>query len=238
MEKMSVIIPCYNEEESLAKLFDKLSDLDTQISKVIETKYIFVDDGSQDRTLELLNKNKSCLKNAVILEHAVNQNLGKALQTGIGALEDENYVAFLDSDCTYEPSLVIGMLEKLKEGYDIVTVSPYHPEGNVEGVPEWRLFLSKGISLIYRVLLWKKMYTFTAMVRIYRRDKIDVLVGTRSDFAFVAEMMISAIKRKYRIFEVPTTLYQREFGVSKMRLINTIKAHLEIVWKLLTRKNF
>ena len=147
-------------------------------------------------------------------------------------------VAFLDSDCTYKPEIILNLLGEIEKGSDIVTVSPYHPAGLVEGVPAWRLSLSMGISLIYQILLWRKIHTFTAMVRVYRKDKLMKLKSQRDDFAFVAELMISAIKKEYEIVEVPATLSQREFGVSKMRLLNTIKAHLEIVWKLILRKSF
>jgi dolichol-phosphate mannosyltransferase len=237
-QKLIIIIPCYNEEESIEQLFLELEKIDKKLSELYICSFLFVDDGSTDSTHLLLSKNVARLESVKIIQHTVNQNLGMALQTAIKSITDEDLVAFLDSDCTYEPKILFDLIDEINKGYDLVTVSPYHPDGRVDGVPEWRLLLSKGITLIYRILLWKKMYTFTAMVRVIKRDKIDVLVGTRSDFAFVAEMMISAIKRNYKISEVPTVLKTREFGVSKMRLMNTIYAHLEIVWKLIKREKF
>lgn len=238
MKKINIIIPCYNEEDSLAKLFSELLKLEELLKGKYEVRFTFVDDGSKDKTLHLLNENISKLQIASVLKHEVNKNLGGALKTGTASITDEDYVAYLDSDCTYKPEIIVSLLEAVENGADIATVSPYHPKGKVEGVPAWRLLLSKGISLIYQILLWKKMYTFTAMVRVYRTEKLRELNSDRNDFGFVAELMISALKKRFNVVEVPATLAQREFGVSKMRLLNTIKAHLEIVWKILKGSKF
>jgi dolichol-phosphate mannosyltransferase len=58
---------------------------------------------------------------------------------------------------------------------DVVTASPYHPQGHVQNVPRWRLFLSRTLSRIYDRLLHDKLYTYNSCFRIYRRKAVEGL---------------------------------------------------------------
>ncbi len=233
MKSVSIIIPCYNEEESLPQLFTKLTDLERRMSGFYQPTFIFVDDGSKDRTFTVLNEQRDVLQSVKIIQHEENKNLGAALKTGIENSTQVDYLVFLDSDCTYEPIVILDLLKKLEEGDDVCTVSPYHPAGRVQGVPEWRLFLSRGLSAIYRLILGTNLFTYTAMVRAIKYDKIFSILSARNDFSFVTELLINAIRCRLKISEVPTTLKVREFGVSKMNVLKTIRSHLSIIWNLL-----
>lgn len=236
MKSIAIIIPCFNEEESLPQLFEKLPLLEKALSPRANPYFIFVDDGSKDKTYDGLVARKNLLGSIRIVRHAVNQNLGAALKTGIAEAPDCDYIGFLDSDCTYEPAIILRLLDEVESGADIATVSPYHPQGKVDGVPEWRLFLSKGCSFIYRVLLHTDFFTYTAMVRVMKSHVARETISERNDFAFVAESLIKAIRRGYVIREVPTVLAVRKFGVSKMNVVRTIRSHLTIIRKLMAHE--
>ena len=237
MMKVAVIIPSYNEEEALGQLFDKLVNLELKLEHAgHETNFIFVDDGSTDQTYHLLGSNCSRFKKTKIIKHEFNQNLGAALKTGIDHALDNDYLAFLDSDCTYEPTIILDLIAKIELGADLVTVSPYHPAGTVEGVPMWRLVLSFGLSSIYRFLLRSRFYTFTAMVRCVRTSCVQSLLGPRNDFSFIAYFFIRAIRAKLVIEEIPATLHIRKFGQSKINLAKTIVSHLSIIGALMLGK--
>ncbi len=236
MKSVAIIIPCYNEEESVPQLLHKLKELEQELQFKYEHHFIFVDDGSQDKTYSLLNKAINQLKSAQIIRHEKNQNLGAALKTGIRNSNEVDYLAFLDSDCTYEPSIILELLKSLDNGYDLATVSPYHPKGMVEGVPAWRLSLSKGLSLIYKILLNTPFSTYTAMVRAVKKEKVVNLLSPKNDFSFVAEFFLKAIQQNEKISEIPTILRVRQYGVSKMSTFRTIKSHLKIILKLLQGK--
>lgn len=233
MKNVGIIIPCFNEEESLPMLFQKLKELDQMLASQYHVKFTFVDDGSKDQTFPILENKVSELKQAQVVRHLKNQNLGAAIKTGIAATPGCDYLAFLDSDCTYQPRILQSMLQKLEIGFDLVTVSPYHPMGGVEGVPEWRLFLSKGLSLMYRLILGADIYTWTAMVRVIRAEKMPAIISPSNDFSFMAESFIKAVRLRYKIVEVPCILSVRQFGVSKMNIVRTIKSHLKIIGNLL-----
>jgi dolichol-phosphate mannosyltransferase len=236
MKLVSIIIPCFNEEDSLDQLFNKLNELEKKIKQKYKPFFIFVNDGSFDKTGQILNSKKNFLLNSLVLHHEKNLNLGAALKTGIKYTSESDYIVFLDSDCTYEPFLILDLLYYLDLGFDLATVSPYHPLGKVVGVPPWRLFLSRVLSVIYRMITFSGFYTFTAMVRAVRRDKIESIHSEANDFSYVAESFLKAIRKKYRIVEIPATLGVRRFGFSKMRLLNTIKSHLWLILNLIRRK--
>ena len=124
----------------------------------------------------------------------------------------------MDSDCTYDPLLLLPLLDAVtREGYDFATVSPYHPEGHVDGVPAYRLLLSKGISIIYRMLTFRKIYTFTALFRVYKKDVVKTTPIRSNNFIGVTELMLIPLLRGYEVKEIPATLHTRLYGVSKMK---------------------
>lgn len=230
-KKISLIIPCFNEEESLSQLFEKILPL---AELFLNIEIIFVDDGSTDNTKKIiLQWIKGKEDKFKLVAHDKNMNLGAALKTGVEHSSNSEIVCFLDSDCTYDPKIIEHLVQEIENGFDIVTVSPYHPRGSVEGVPKWRLFLSFGCSFIYRTILRKKIYTWTAMVRAIKSEHIDNIQSEKNDFSYVAEVMINGVKNNLKILEVPTILHVRKYGQSKMNIIKTIKSHLKIIKYLL-----
>ncbi len=233
--KVSLIIPCYNEEEGIPNLATQLKPVLKELQANYETELILVDDGSTDKTSELLQEHFTGIKNTFILKHAKNRNLGGALKTGF-AKATGDYIACLDSDCTYNPKGIIDMVNLMDPETAFVTVSPLHPDGEVKNVPSYRLFLTKSAALLYRILLNPKIYSFGAMVRVYNKDFIKNIEIKANDFLSVTEIYAKAALQKKKIVEYPTTLDVRQFGTSKMRLLRTIKGHLRLVSQILLYK--
>jgi len=224
---LSIVIPCYNEEEGIPNLARQLDPVVKELQKKNKIELIFVDDGSSDKTSTLLKK---YFKHAVILRHKKNMNLGAALRTGFNYASG-NLVAALDSDCTYNPKLLPELLSNMGDA-DIITVSPYHPKGIVENVPGYRLFLSKGVTWCYRLLLGKKVYTITAMVRVYKKKVIKSISFKSNSFLGGTELLVKAMLKGYKLKELPATLEARKFGVSKMKTLEVALQHLGFLGKL------
>ncbi len=224
MRGISVVIPCYNEEDGVEHLKQKLQPVLGQLTLPYEL--IFVDDGSIDQTFQKLND--SFASSATILRHPQNKNLGAALQTGMRAAKCE-YIGFLDADCTYDPLYLLALLQKCEQGADLALASPYHPEGGVVGVPAWRLFLSHTLSRIYSLILGQRLFTFTGMVRVFKKEKFLNFRETESEFTFVTLMTLWALEQKLEIQEIPATLTTRQTGVSKLRTLRVIRKHLKIL---------
>jgi dolichol-phosphate mannosyltransferase len=224
-KKLSIVIPCYNEEAGIPQLAQKLPPVLDTLKWQYDVELVFVDDGSSDNTYLFL---RQYFPFATILKHEKNQNLGAALRTGFAYVTGD-VVAALDSDCTYAPALLISMLDVLDENTAIVTVSPYHPHGVVENVPGYRLFLSKSVSLLYRIVLGQKLHTFTAMVRVYKRDVVKNFSITHNTFMGVTEILAKAVLSGCVVKEIPAVLRVRQYGTSKMKLAGVIRDHLKLL---------
>ena len=245
--KLSVVFPCYNEEDNIYKLKNEFFPVMEKLignhlsdgGQVQAVEIVFVDDGSKDDTFNTLKDAFGSYQFPGIFiafeKHEVNRGLGAALRTGFRATTGD-IVVTTDSDGTYHFSTIPVMLEYMKGDIAIVTASPYHPNGEVVGVPPFRIFLSRGSSLLYRLLLSWKIHTYTALFRAYRREVIETIPFSANDFLGQTELMVKAMLKGYRVAEFPAILHRRVFGVSKARLIQTIKSHLAFQTRLLLHR--
>jgi|TARA_B100000315_G_scaffold126093_1_gene115874 glycosyltransferase involved in cell wall biosynthesis len=120
--KLSIIIPCYNEEEVLPLTLEKLKTLSNEWSSRDDCKsieFLFVDDGSQDRTAELLAEAANAYQQFKVIHFSRNFGHQAALTAGYEFVKGDVIVS-LDADLQDPPDLIITMLEKLKEGFDII----------------------------------------------------------------------------------------------------------------------
>lgn len=235
MLTLSIVIPCFNEVENIHKLQDELLPVIEILAKDYQVEMIFVDDGSTDGTLDALQNQLKVeqIPNviSVFKKHERNKGLGAALKTGFSAVTGD-LVVTTDSDGTYKFSNIPALLAYL-DGADIVTASPYHPQGQVVGVPAYRLILSKGSSMIYRVLVDWKVHTYTCIFRAYKREVIERISFQSDGFLSGTELMVKAMLKGYRVREFPAALYRRMFGVSKAKIMRTITAHLKFQGEVL-----
>ena len=231
----TVVVPCYNEELILPYLGNTLKSVSDRLGGEYELKFVLVDDGSSDRTWQGLNAQFGRDADKALVRHPHNKGVAEAILTGIRHAETE-LVASMDCDCTYDPHGLAEMFPKLGDGVDLVTASPYHPEGGVRNVPGWRLMLSRSASWMYRRVLRHKLFTYTSCFRIYRRSKFADMELTHPNFLGVAEMLGRLDLAGGRIVEHPAVLEVRVLGRSKMKTVRTIFGHLKLMAKLLALK--
>ncbi len=235
---ISIVIPCYNEEASLPYLANTLRSVEANLSENgYQANFIFVDDSSRDQTLEKLNELFGSWANVTIVRHETNQGVAAGIMTGIRSAQTP-IVCSMDCDCTYDPHELVKMLPLLTPDVDLVTASPYHRSGGVRNVPNWRLFLSKGASWLYRRALRAKLATYTSCFRVYRRSSVIDLPIQEKGFLGVAEMLGRLDLKGGRIVEYPAILEVRLFGFSKMKTARTIFGHLKLLSRLLKMRIF
>lgn len=226
---LSIIIPYLNEVENVPKLSAELLPVIEDLNQTYSVEVIFVDDGSTDGTTQALKPVVEARNFHEIdfkfVTHNGNWGLGKALQTGFAESSGEVIVT-TDCDGTYQFAGIQGLLAHLQDGVDIVTASPYHSKGQVMNVPKYRVFLSKGSSLIYRILVDWHIHTYTCLFRAYRRHVVEDIQIASHGFMAVAELLAKSILKGYRTEEIPAVLYARDYGVSKVNLARTVLAHL------------
>lgn len=234
---VTVVIPCFNEEHTLPYLANTLESVEQTLADRYELEFVFVDDRSTDDTWGSLTRLFGDKANCQLMRHPINSGVAIGILTGIRAATTE-IVASIDCDCTYDPHELGNMLALLRDDVDMITGSPYHPEGSVRNVPAWRLSLSKGASALYRQLLHQKLGTYTSCFRIYRRSRVLNMHLTRGGFLGIAEMMGKLDLNGSKIVEYPTTLNVRVLGYSKMKVMRTITGHLGLMLELLWLRAF
>lgn len=232
---ISIIVPVFNEEAGIAYLAERLATVRNQWPQR-PIQFVMVDDGSSDKTWDALRAAFGEDKSCVLVAHGHNRGVGAAFRTGFHHAQGE-IVCTIDADCSYGPenlNLLVDALER--GGADIAVASPYHPDAGVDNVPQWRLALSRGCSLLYRLTLPVRLYTYTSVFRAYRRTVIRRVSFKEDGFVSAVEILIRAAEQHFRIMEVPMTLHARKFGTSKMKVLRTIREHLSLIARNLGRR--
>ena len=227
-ESVTVVIPCFNEEEATTPLRFALADLENSLGLEYDLRFVFVDDGSSDNTVWNLRSAFADWDNVMIVEHKTNRGVAAAIATGISHAETE-IVASMDSDCSYDPVQLGNLLLLLRDDVDIVTASPYHPDGAVVSVPNWRIALSRLASRMYAVVMRPQLYCYTSCFRVYRRSSVLGLEIRNDGFVGVTEALLRLDQRGGRVVECPAVLDVRQFGQSKMRVVRTMLGHFRLL---------
>jgi polysaccharide deacetylase family protein (PEP-CTERM system associated) len=230
-QPVTLVVPCYNEELTLPYLANTLRSVEAALAASYELRFIFVDDGSCDGTWDAMQRIFGGRPRHALLRHDANRGVAAAILTGIRHADTE-VVCSIDCDCTYDPHQLRRLIPLLEEGVDLVTASPYHPQGRVCNVPAWRLGLSKGLSRLYRLVLRQQLATYTSCFRVYRRAAVVGLPVKAPGFLGVAEMLGLLDLAGGRIVECPAALEVRLLGRSKMKIGKTMAGHLRLLARL------
>jgi dolichol-phosphate mannosyltransferase len=220
--RVTVVLPFYDEAALLPSLPGLLDRLRRALAGH-DVRLLAIDDGSRDGTADGLAR----IAGLELLRHPANRGVGAAMTTGLKNATGDAALVY-DPDEAYAPDLLPRLLDAL-EGFDVATLSPYHPEGGVEGVGAFRLLLSRAASLLYRMRTKAPLRTFTCAVRAYRLPAAKDLLPAPDDFTAAAYLIAKALANGLRVVEVPAVLRVRRAGRSKMRLLRAIRAHLRLL---------
>lgn len=229
--RMTLVIPCYNEEESIPYLKKTLSAFVERARGSLVLSYVFVDDGSTDATWQRLRDHFGDYDNAQLVRLDKNQGIATAILTGARNANDD-LVAVIDADCTFDPVQLLNMLPHVKDGVDVVVASPFHTSGSTLHVPPWRLLLSRGATMLYRGLMRNKLTSYTSCFRIYRRELIAEMEVSNGGFCGITEILARLDLENRTVVEVPAVLQVRLLGQSKIRLLQVIGNHLRLLAKI------
>lgn len=120
-EKISIVVPCYNEEESLPIFYEEVCRVASEM-KQVEFEFLFINDGSKDKTLNLLREFSKNDKRVRYISFSRNFGKEAGMYAGLSNATGD-YVAIMDADMQDPPSMVIEMYESIqKEGYDCVAL--------------------------------------------------------------------------------------------------------------------
>jgi dolichol-phosphate mannosyltransferase len=215
-----VVIPTYNESESIESLLKRLNQARMQISGKYEIDILIVDDNSPDQTAVIAKKLQ--LSGLKILSRQHKSGLGPAYLAGFkqGLLEKYDYFVEMDADLSHQPEQLIDLLNAASQA-DLVIGTRWIPGGSVVNWPKRRKWISKlgtGYASFALNLPYKDL---TSGYRVLPREFLSQLdfslIETRG-YGFQIEMALKAIESGFGIKQVPITFVERENGYSKMSL--------------------
>jgi dolichol-phosphate mannosyltransferase len=236
---ISIIIPLFNEAENARLYPERLFPIAGPIVERYgeSCEYILVDDGSRDTTLDELNRLSGMQKNVVVVPHGVNKGLGVAVRTGLAHSKGE-LVIMMDADLTYRPEDIEKLLAAYREtGADCISASPYRGKDLATEISSpFRLFISKSVNFLYRVLLQDDLTCVSGIFRLYRKPALDELVLESNNFEICAELISKLILNGKTVHEIGVRVYAREFGVSKLNVKKEIVNNVRILSKIFRAK--
>lgn len=223
-----VLLPAYNEEDSLPQLMPKLRKTLEQLGE--EYRIIACNDGSRDRTQEMLERLSSEMP-LEIIRHKINRGLGESVrdlfERASELVSDGDVIIRLDCDDTHEPEYLPAIVDKVRSGFDVVIASRFAPGGGQMGVSAYRAFISRGANIFMKIFFpIAGLREYSCGFRGYRAGKIKEAVAFYGNdfvqlkglgFTCTLEKLIKLKLIGARFGEVPFVLrYDQKQSSSKM----------------------
>lgn len=227
----TVAVPCFNEEGNVLKLKSVL--LPVMETLRIAFEILLIDDGSRDGTAremeELRNRSPRAFR---ITRHPRNLGLGESIKTAVREARGE-YLILLDADLTFHPSEIPRLIQKQREVNADCVIGSHLMKGGDAGEIQWfRLFLNKGVNVLYILASGAKIHSFSSIFRLYRVSALREIALQSPGFSLSAEILAKFVRKKKVIAEVPAKLSRRTIGESKIRFGREIKNHLVLLSKI------
>jgi glycosyltransferase involved in cell wall biosynthesis len=206
--KVSIIIPIYNEEKTLLEILKRVENVELGLEKEI----ILVDDASTDNTRQILNQLRGTGRYKIFF-HEKNLGKGAALRTGFGNAAGD-IIIIQDADLEYDPNEYLKVLEPILKGEaDVVYGNRMH-QGNPIGY--WYYYLGNYIiSLVAGILYGGRISDIETCYKFFRREVLDKIKIKAKGFDFEAEFTAKVLKNKFRVIEVPISYQPRSFAEGK-----------------------
>ena len=220
--KLSIIIPVFNEEETIEKTIEKVKNI--QLESVIK-EIIVVDDGSTDKTADSIKKFVKNKKDFYLVQHKKNRGKGAAVQTGIKAATGD-YILIQDADLEYDPKYIPLLLAPILSGKtEVVYGTRLNRLPNIRREERTlRFFIhylgNRLLSFIVSILHKIWLTDIETGYKLFPKKVFDKMKLERNGFDFEAEITIKLLKNGYKILEIPITTNPR--GYTQGKKLNTV----------------
>jgi dolichol-phosphate mannosyltransferase len=215
--KLSIVIPAYNEEESITETIDQIEEAFSQVS--IDHEILVVNDNSKDNTAQVL---EDLSKKYPAVKYVTNlgpNGFGYAVRYGLERYSGD-CVAVMMADLSDSPYDLIRYYTTMLEGnYDCVFGSRFMKGGKVVDYPFVKKVINRIANLIIRVVMRIKYNDTTNAFKLYKREVIEGVKPILSPhFNLTIELPLKAIIRGYSYAVVPNSWTNRKYGVSKLKI--------------------
>ena len=207
---LSVLIPVYNEVNTLLELIDRVRDVE------INKEIILVDDGSTDGTRELMREQiDGQFPDVKIFYHAQNQGKGAAIRTAI-AQATGDYLIVQDADLEYDPREYYTLLEPILDGRaDVVYGSRFLGGGAHRVHFFWHRMGNGLLTLLSNMLTNLNLTDMEVCYKVFKREVLQSITLRCNKFDFEPEVTAKVARKHYRIYEVPISYSGRDYDEGK-----------------------
>jgi dolichol-phosphate mannosyltransferase len=224
--RILVIIPTYNEAENIEPIVARVR------TSVPEAHILVADDNSPDGTGELADKLAAADEHVQVLHRKGKEGLGAAYIAGFGWGLDNGYgvLVEMDADGSHQPEELTRLLDALGSA-DLVLGSRYVKGGAVRNWPKHREVLSRGGNIYTRLAIGVPLADATGGYRAFRREALEGIgldQVASAGYCFQVDLAWRALKKGFRVVEVPITFIERERGTSKMSQAIVVEAMLKV----------
>lgn len=232
VSELSIVYPAYNEEENVDESYKRAVEA-VKLANVDDYEILFVDDGSSDRTAELVRALAEKDSHVRLIEHGTNKGYAEALKSGFTAASKQ-YIFYSDADNQFDLKEIKNFLPAI-EDYDIVCGFRIYRFD-----PLSRLFLSWGYNLIARTLFRIRVRDIDCAFKLFRKDVFDKIQIESKKFFVDTEILAKAKKYDLKVTEIGVRHYPRTAGSSTVRpshVISTIAELIEMWFKISFRSS-
>lgn len=210
--KLSIVIPCYNEKDTLREILTRVRAAPT--TPVEEKEIIVVDDASTDGTSALLKGELGSLADRVIF-HEQNQGKGAALRTGFAAATGD-FVIIQDADLEYDPNEYPLMLKPMVDGQaDVVFGSRFMGSGPHRVVYFWHMVGNRMLTLLSNMFTNINLSDMESCFKLFRRDVLQRIRIEEDRFGVEPELTAKVARLRVPIYEVGISYYGRTYEEGK-----------------------
>jgi dolichol-phosphate mannosyltransferase len=213
--RILIVTPTYNEKENLEVFLQGVFGVRSDVHVLV------VDDNSPDGTGVLADRLAEEDSRVQVMHRPGKLGLGSAYLDAFrwGLEQGYDVLMEMDTDLSHDPAYLPAFVEAVEQGADVVIGSRNIPGGGVEGWGPGRHFLSKGGSLYSRLILGVRVRDLTSGYKAFRREVLEAIdlneVGSEG-YSFQVELTYRALRRGFRVHEVPIVFVDRRAGQSKM----------------------
>src|SRR3989338_333633 len=220
--KISVVIPVFNEEKTVSEVIRSVQDVD------IDKEIIIVDDGSTDKTREILQNLKEA--NVKVLFHDKNLGKGGALKTGFSHATGDIVIP-QDADFELDPSEYHRLREPIVQGHADVVYGSRFTGGRPRRVYGfWHMIVNNFLTSLTNILYNTTLTDMETCYKVFKKEVLNTIDIKSRDFSFEPEITAKIFKKGYRVYEIPVSYYWRGYAEGKkIRWWHGISA----VWTLL-----
>jgi len=214
---LSIVIPACDEEGCIQETVEHLH---LELCRHnIPHEIVVVDDGSRDRTWEILTQLKAGVPQLVAIKNEGEHGFGRAVVCGLDAMRGDAVVVMMGDDSD-DPQAVVRYWEELNRGWDCVFGSRFIEGGGVVDYPKFKLVINRIANGLLRIFFAMPLNDTTNGFKAYRREVIEGCRPlTAAQFNLTVELPLKAIVRGHSWTTVPVTYRNRKAGVSKWGLL-------------------